>query len=73
MTCHTDSNDDMFVLLEQRVREVTHILVSTLSNHMTYDYGDLVRLRDLWVDIFTVLLERRDAGDIRPHPRAWRR
>jgi len=25
MTCHTDSNDGIFVLLEQRVREVPHI------------------------------------------------
>ena len=50
MTCHTDSNDEMFVLLEQRVREVPHIPVSILSNHTTHDYGDLVRLCDLWAD-----------------------
>jgi hypothetical protein len=50
MTCHTNSNDDMFVLLEQRVREVPPIPVSILSNHTTLDFGDLVRLRDLWAD-----------------------
>ena len=40
----------MFVLLEQRVRKVSHIPVSFLSNHTTHDYGDLVRLHDLWAD-----------------------
>jgi hypothetical protein len=40
----------MFVLLEQRVREVPHIPVSILSNHTTHDYGGLVRLCDLWAD-----------------------
>jgi hypothetical protein len=40
----------MFVLLEQRVREVPPIPVSILSNHTTLDFGDLVRLRDLWAD-----------------------
>jgi hypothetical protein len=48
--CHADSNDDMFVLLERRVREIPPVPVSILSCHATHDYGDLVRLRELWTD-----------------------
>jgi biotin synthase-related radical SAM superfamily protein len=56
MISHPDSNDDTFVLLEQWAREVPHIPVSILSNPTTLDYDDLVRMRDLGMDIFSVAL-----------------
>jgi hypothetical protein len=70
MTCHTDSDDDMFVLLEHRVREVPNIPISILSNHTTYDHGDLVRLCGLWADSLQWCWTPRDVGVIRPQPRA---
>ena len=57
MISHPDSNDDTFVLLERWVREVPQIPVSILFNPTTLDYDDLVRMRDLGADIFTVALD----------------
>ncbi len=58
MISHPDSNDDtLYVLLERWVRGVPHIPVSILSNPATLDYDDLVRMRDLGADIFTVALD----------------
>ena len=57
MISHPDSNDDTSVLLERGVRGVPHIPVSILSNPTTLDYDDLVRMRDLGADIFTVALD----------------
>lgn len=57
MISHPDSNDDTFILLEKWVREVPQIPVSILSNPTTLDYDDLVRMRDLGADIFTVALD----------------
>jgi len=69
----------MFVLLEQRVREVPHIPVSILSNHTTHDYGDLVRLCDLWAGSLqwrwtprvTLELFDRTRGRDLDSPRKW--
>lgn len=57
MITHPNSDADTFVLLEKWVREVPHIPVSILSNPTTLDYDDLVRLRDMGAEIFTVALD----------------
>ncbi|MFN7086411.1 MAG: radical SAM protein [Burkholderiales bacterium] len=57
MITHPDSNDDTFVLLEKWVREVPQVPVSILSNPTTLGKEDLVRLRDMGADIFTVALD----------------
>jgi len=57
MITHPRSNDDTFVLLEQWVREVPGVPVSILSNPTTLEYADLVRMRDMGTDIFTVALD----------------
>ena len=57
MITHPDSNDDTFVLLEKWTREVPGVPVSILSNPTTLEKDDLVRMRDLGADIFTVALD----------------
>lgn len=57
MITHPRSNEDTFVLLEQWVREVPRVPVSILSNPTTLERDDLVRLRDMGADIFTVALD----------------
>ncbi|BAU49539.1 radical SAM protein [Sulfurifustis variabilis] len=57
MITHPSSDADTFVLLEKWVREVPHIPVSILSNPTTLGYDDLVRLRDMGAEIFTVALD----------------
>jgi len=57
MITHPDSNADTFVLLEKWVRGVPEIPVSILSNPTTLERSDLVRLRDMGADIFTVALD----------------
>jgi biotin synthase len=57
MITHPRSNADTFVLLEQWVREVPRVPVSILSNPTTLERDDLVRLRDMGADIFTVALD----------------
>lgn len=62
MTSHTGSNDDTLVLLEHWIRELPQIPVSILSGPTTFDYGNLVQMRDLGADIFTVLVEAVTPG-----------
>lgn len=57
MITHPESNEATFVLLEKWVRELPQVPVSILSNPTTLDYDDLVRLRALGADIFTVALD----------------
>jgi biotin synthase-related radical SAM superfamily protein len=57
MITHPDSNDDSFVLLEKWTREVPGVPVSILSNPTTLEKDDLIRMRDLGADIFTVALD----------------
>ena len=57
MITHPDSNDDTFVLLEKWTREVPQVPVSILSNPTTLEKDDLIRMRDLGADIFTVALD----------------
>jgi biotin synthase len=57
MITHPRSNDDTFTLLDQWVREAPRVPVSILSNPTTLERDDLVRLRDMGAEIFTVALD----------------
>ena len=57
MITHPDSNADTFTLLERWVREVPQVPVSILSNPTTLGRDDLLRLKTLGADIFTVALD----------------
>ncbi|HXV09864.1 MAG TPA: radical SAM protein [Burkholderiales bacterium] len=57
MITHPRSNDDTFVLLERWVANVPRVPVSILSNPTTLERIDLVRMRDMGADIFTVALD----------------
>ena len=57
MITHPDSNADTFTLLERWTREVPQVPVSILSNPTTLERDDLVRLKKLGADIFTVALD----------------
>lgn len=57
MITHPDSNADTFVLLERWTRELARVPVSILSNPTTLEREDLLRLKDLGADIFTVALD----------------
>jgi biotin synthase-related radical SAM superfamily protein len=57
MITHPDSNADTFTLLEHWVRELPRVPVSILSNPTTLAKDDLIRLRELGADIFTVALD----------------
>ncbi|PZP53790.1 MAG: radical SAM protein [Azospira oryzae] len=57
MITHPSSDEDTFVLLEKWVREVPHIPVSILSNPTTMEKEDLIRLKAMGADIFTVALD----------------
>jgi biotin synthase-related radical SAM superfamily protein len=57
MITHPRSNDDTFVLLERWTREIPQVPVSILSNPTTLEKDDLVRMRSLGADIFTVALD----------------
>lgn len=57
MITHPESNADTYVLLEKWVRAVPQVPVSILSNPTTLERADLVRMRDLGAEIFTVALD----------------
>jgi biotin synthase len=57
MITHPESNADTYVLLEKWVREVPRVPVSILSNPTTLGRDDLVRMRDMGAEIFTVALD----------------
>jgi biotin synthase-related radical SAM superfamily protein len=57
MITHPESNADTFVLLERWSRELARVPVSILSNPTTLVREDLVRLKALGADIFTVALD----------------
>lgn len=57
MITHPQSNDDTLALLEKWRREVPAVPVSILSNPTTLVKADLVRMRDMGADIFTVALD----------------
>jgi biotin synthase len=57
MITHPESNADTYVLLDKWVREVPRVPVSILSNPTTLERDDLVRMRDMGAEIFTVALD----------------
>jgi lipoyl synthase len=57
MITHPASDADTRVLLEKWVRNVPHIPVSILSNPTTMEKRDLIDLKALGADIFTVALD----------------
>jgi biotin synthase len=57
MITHPESNADTFRMLEKWVREVPQVPVSILSNPTTLEKDDLVRMKAMSADIFTVALD----------------
>ena len=57
MITHPDSDADTRVLLKKWVEAVPHVPVSILSNPTTMEKADLVELKALGADIFTVALD----------------
>jgi biotin synthase len=57
MITHPNSDADTRVLLKKWAAELSHIPVSILSNPTTMDKADLVELKGLGADIFTVALD----------------
>ncbi|MEW5942386.1 MAG: radical SAM protein [Pseudomonadota bacterium] len=57
MITHPDSNADTFTLLGKWMKELPHIPVSILSNPTSLEKEDLVRLKQMGADIFTVALD----------------
>jgi biotin synthase len=57
MITHPESNADTYVLLDKWVREVPQVPVSILSNPTTLERDDLLRMRDMGAEIFTVALD----------------
>jgi biotin synthase len=57
MITHPNSNADTYALLGKWVREVPQVPVSILSNPTTLVRDDLVRMRDMGAEIFTVALD----------------
>ncbi|MFH1493606.1 MAG: radical SAM protein [Pseudomonadota bacterium] len=57
MITHPDSDSDTRILLKKWVQELPHIPVSILSNPTTMVKSDLVQLKDLGAEIFTVALD----------------
>lgn len=62
MISHPRANEDTFNILEQWVAQLSHIPVSILSNPTTLSYADLVLLKQLGADIFTVALDAVTPG-----------
>lgn len=57
MITHPNSNADTYVLLDKWVKQLPHIPVSILSNPTTLEKEDLVRLKQMGAEIFTVALD----------------
>lgn len=78
MISHPRANADTFHILEQWVAQLPHIPVSILSNPTTLSYADLVLLKQLGADIFTVALDavtpdifERTRGKTVQSPHRW--
>jgi len=57
MITHPNSDADTRVLLKRWTQELPHIPVSILSNPTTMEKADLIELKELGADIFTVALD----------------
>ncbi len=78
MITHPDSDNDTQVLLRRWMQAAPHIPVSILSNPTTMEQGDLVTLKELGADIFTVALDavtpeifERTRGKTVQSPHTW--
>jgi biotin synthase len=78
MITHPNSDADTRVLLEKWVKELPHIPVSILSNPTTMEREDLVELKNLGAEIFTVALDavtpeifERTRGKTVDSPHRW--
>jgi len=78
MITHPDSDQDSFFLLDKWVKQVPHIPVSILSNPTTMSYDDLLTMKQLGADIFTVALDavtpdifERTRGKMVDSPHRW--
>lgn len=78
MITHPNSDADTRVLLEKWVEELPHIPVSILSNPTTMERDDLVELKNLGAEIFTVALDavtpeifERTRGKTVDSPHRW--
>lgn len=57
MITHPNSDADTFILLEQWMQVLPQIPVSILSNPTTMEKADLIKLKQLGAEIFTVALD----------------
>lgn len=57
MITHPQSDQDTLILLEQWAKSLPQIPVSILSNPTTLEYEDLVEMKRLGADIFTVAID----------------
>lgn len=78
MITHPDSDADTRVLLKTWMQELPHIPVSILSNPTSMEKNDLVQLRALGAEIFTVALDavtpeifERTRGKAVDSPHRW--
>ena len=78
MITHPESDRDTFVLLQKWVEALSHIPVSILSNPTTMEKQDLVALKEMGADIFTVALDavtpeifHRTRGKAVDSPHRW--
>ncbi|MCE5394563.1 MAG: radical SAM protein [Acidithiobacillus sp.] len=78
MITHPDSDNDTQVLLKRWMEVAPHIPVSILSNPTTMEKQDLITLKELGADIFTVALDavtpeifERTRGKTVQSPHSW--
>lgn len=78
MITHPNSDADTFVLLKKWVAALPHIPVSILSNPTTMEKADLIELKRLGAEIFTVALDavtpaifERTRGKTVDSPHRW--
>ena len=57
MITHPNSDADSLVLLKRWTDELPHIPVSILSNPTTMEKADLIKMKELGADIFTIALD----------------
>lgn len=80
MITHPDSDEDTRIFLKKWVHELPHIPVSILSNPTTMEKSDLLQLKELGADIFTIALDavtpeifERTRGKTVDSPHRWDR
>jgi biotin synthase len=78
MITHSNSDADTFVLLKKWAAALPHIPVSILSNPTTMEKADLIELKQLGAEIFTVALDaatpaifERTRGKTVDSPHRW--